>query len=365
MFRFPDFVERKSRFLAPPKGGLRRKAARNDIILFSLVFLFFQSAAHAQEKFSGIGRAATPAEIKAWDIDVRPDFKGLPAGSGSVAKGQQVWESKCESCHGTFGESNDVFTPMTGGTSTKDMETGRVATLKRTDFPQRTTLMKLSQLSTLWDYINRAMPWNAPKSLTTEEVYAVTAYVLNLGEIVPADFVLSDKNIREVQAKLPNRNGMIEFAGLWNVLDKADVKNTACMVNCESDMRVTSSIPDFALNQHGNLAEQNRLIGATRGINTSGVNALSSSLPTSLPVAELAKNNACTACHATNSKLIGPSFAEIAAKYKDDGTASTKLSAKIRAGGSGVWGTIPMPPHPDLNDPDLKMLVQWSLSGGK
>ncbi len=328
----------------------------------------FHGAAFAQEKFSGIGRAATPAEIKAWDIDVRPDFKGLPGGSGSVAKGQQVWESKCESCHGTFGESNEVFTPMTGGTSAKDMETGRVATLKRTDFPQRSTLMKLSQLSTLWDYINRAMPWNAPKSLTTEEVYAVTAYILNLGEIVPANFVLSDKNIREVQAKLPNRNGMIEFAGLWNVQAKPDVTSQACMVNCAQEARVSSSIPDFARNQHGNLAEQNRLIGAVRGINTGEAAASTVALKTasvSLDAAELAKKNACTACHATNSKLVGPSFTDIAAKYKDDATASSKLSAKIKAGGAGVWGATPMPPHANLSDPDLKALVQWSLSGGK
>jgi S-disulfanyl-L-cysteine oxidoreductase SoxD len=334
------------------------------LVLLWAIFAIFHGAAFAQEKFSGIGRSATPAEIKAWDIDVRPDFKGLPAGSGSVAKGQQVWESKCESCHGTFGESNDVFTPMTGGTSAKDMETGRVATLKRTDFPQRSTLMKLSQLSTLWDYINRAMPWNAPKSLTAEEVYAVTAYVLNLGEIVPADFVLSDKNIREVQAKLPNRHGMIEFTGLWSLKGEPDVKNTACMVNCESAVRVTSSIPDFALNQHGNLAEQSRLVGATRGINTSG-GAPAANLPGKISALELAKNNACTACHATNSKLIGPSLADIASKYKSDTAASTKLTAKIKAGGSGVWGVTPMPPHLHLSDEDLQALVQWSLSGGK
>ena len=65
--------------------------------------------------YLAIGRNATAAEIKAWDIDVRPDFKGLPAGTGSVAKGSEIWEAKCESCHGTFGESNEVFTPMTGG----------------------------------------------------------------------------------------------------------------------------------------------------------------------------------------------------------------------------------------------------------
>ena len=64
-----------------------------------------------------VGRTATPAEIAAWDIDVRPDFKGLPKGSGSVAKGQEVWEAKCASCHGIFGESNEVFTPLVGGTT--------------------------------------------------------------------------------------------------------------------------------------------------------------------------------------------------------------------------------------------------------
>ena len=86
-------------------------------------------AQSANQKFSGIGRTATPAEIKAWDIDVRPDFKGLPAGAGSVAKGQDVWEAKCASCHGVFGESTEVFTPIIGGTTKKDIETGRVLSL--------------------------------------------------------------------------------------------------------------------------------------------------------------------------------------------------------------------------------------------
>src|SRR6266498_2553569 len=71
--------------------------------------------AQAGTQFPGIGRTATPAEIQAWDIDVRPDFKGLPAGSGSVAQGEKIWEAKCASCHGTFGESNEVFPPLTGG----------------------------------------------------------------------------------------------------------------------------------------------------------------------------------------------------------------------------------------------------------
>src|SRR5436853_3365611 len=84
-------------------------------------------------QFPGIGRPATPAEIAAWDIDVRPDFKGLPPGSGSVAKGQKVWDEKCASCHGTFGESNEVFTPLVGGTTAEDMKTGRVRSLATGD----------------------------------------------------------------------------------------------------------------------------------------------------------------------------------------------------------------------------------------
>ena len=167
--------------------------------------LLFSTASFA---FQGLGRVATPDEVKAWDIDVRPDFVGLPKGSGSVQKGMDVWEAQCASCHGVFGESNEVFTPIVGGTTAEDIKRGRVQSLKDGSAPQRTTLMKVPTVSTLWDYINRAMPWTAPKSLSTEEVYAVTAYILNMGGIVGDDFVLSDANIAQVQGKMPNRNGM-------------------------------------------------------------------------------------------------------------------------------------------------------------
>src|SRR5512132_591706 len=187
--------------------------------------------------YPGVGRAATPAEIAAWDIDVRPDFKGLPAGSGSVALGQKVWDAKCAQCHGTFGESNEVFTPLVGGTTADDIKTGRVAALTKPDVA-RTTLMKLSTVSTLWDYIRRAMPWNAPKSLTTDEVYAVVAYLLNLGDILPDDFVLSDRNIAQVQARLPNRNGMTRDHGLWDLKGKPDVANAPCMKDCVPEAKL-------------------------------------------------------------------------------------------------------------------------------
>jgi len=152
---------------AGPRRGLRLAAA----VLAGCA----AAAAVAQTAYLGVGRPATPSELKAWDIDVRPDFKGLPKGSGSVARGQDVWEGKCASCHGIFGESNEIFSPLVGGTTAEDVKTGRVARLTDPGFPGRTTLMKVPNVSTLWDYINRAMPWNAPKSLSTDEVYAVTA----------------------------------------------------------------------------------------------------------------------------------------------------------------------------------------------
>jgi len=175
-------------------------------------------AAHAAPNAApaSIGRNATPAEVRAWDIDVRADFKGLPKGAGSVALGDKVWEAKCASCHAAFGESNEVFTPLVGGTTKQDIETGLDANLAHNGLPQRSTLMKVSKVSTLWDYINRAMPWDAPKSLSADEVYDVLAYLLNLGEIVPADFVLSDRNIARVQERLPNRNGKVVQPDMWH-----------------------------------------------------------------------------------------------------------------------------------------------------
>jgi S-disulfanyl-L-cysteine oxidoreductase SoxD len=221
------------------------------------------------EALRRIGRTATPAEVAAWDIDVRADFKGLPPGQGSVAQGEQVWEAKCAACHGAFGESNDVFTPIVGGTTASDVQAGRVRSLAHGGVPHRTTLMKLSKLSTLWDYIHRAMPWTAPKSLSADEVYAVVAYILSLGDVVPADFTLSDHNIAEVQNRLPNRNGKVFFAPMWHVRGRGDVLNPPCMKNCAVENAAASSLPDFARNTHGNIAEQVRPFGAPRGTDTS------------------------------------------------------------------------------------------------
>jgi len=340
--------------------------------------------------YPGVGRAATARELAAWDIDVRPDFKGLPKGAGSVAKGQDVWEGKCASCHGIFGEANNVFNPMVGGTTKDDIKTGRVARLTDTGFPARTTLMKVSSVSTLWDYIRRAMPWNAPKSLSTEEVYAVTAYTLNMGGIVPDDFTLSDKNIADVQKLMPNRNGMTTEHALWPGPEsgkrKPDVKANACMRDCPTELKVASLLPDFARNAHGNLAQQNRLVGSQHGADTTkpppatlqsavatsaAVVADAAAAPAPVPAKAatggvdplaLTQKNGCAACHGLDSKILGPGFREVAKKYEGRADAVDYLRSRIKAGGSGVWGAIPMPAQ-TLSDDEAKAIARW-LAGG-
>jgi cytochrome c551/c552 len=339
-------------------------------------------SAQLANPYVGIGRVATPKEVAVWDIDVRPDFKGLPSGSGSVAKGQDVWESKCASCHGIFAESNEVFSPIIGGTTADDIKTGRVAKLKDSS-TGRTTIMKLATVSTLWDYINRAMPWNQPKSLSTEEVYAVTAFLLNLGGVVPDSFTLTDKNIAEVQARMPNRNGMTTQHAMWpgkefNGTSRPDVVGSACMKNCATEPRVASLLPDFARNAHGNLSEQNRAVGAQHGVDTTRpeapaaapgtVSTTISAAPqapakapasTASPVLALLQKHNCMACHAVDRKVLGPSFLEVAKKHAGK---ADYLAGKIKLGGGGVWGSIPMPAQ-TLPDADAKSIAAWLAAG--
>jgi cytochrome c551/c552 len=316
-------------------------------------------------QFPGVGRMATADEIRAWDIDVRPDFKGLPRGSGSVAQGQKVWDDKCASCHGTFGESNEVFTPIVGGTTTEDVRTGRVKSLLNPEM-QRTTLMKMSTVSTLWDYIRRAMPWTAPKSLTVDEVYAVVAYILSLGNIVPDDFVLSERNIAQVQQRVPNRNGMTREHALWDVKAKPDVANVACMRDCADGVRIVSALPERARDAHGNLAEQMRLVGPVRGVDTMAQHAAKpATQPVKMDVADLARRKACMGCHGVDNRVVGPAFRDVARRYQDEKDAQARLLDKLRRGGGGTWGPVPMPPNPDLQDEDARALLAWILDGAK
>jgi cytochrome c551/c552 len=315
--------------------------------------------------WTGLGRAATPAEIAAWDIDVRPDGTGLPKGCGSVADGEAIYEAQCASCHGSFGESNQ-YLQLAGGV-------GSLAT----EMPVRTTGSKLNYATTLWDYINRAMPFQAPKSLNPDQVYALTAYVLYLNEILHQDATLDEKSI--LQLRMPNRDGFTTEHGFMRVDGKPDVAAEACMQDCPVDGKITSSIPEHARNAHGNLAEQFRRHGAYRGADTTRTEpvgplaAAKQARATHAPAAaaarrsaaELARQHACTACHGIDQKVVGPGFREVARKYMGDAGARQALLQKVKNGGAGVWGSTPMPAQPQVDEVDLKSIIDWVLAGAR
>ncbi|WP_298293373.1 c-type cytochrome [Thiomonas sp.] len=326
-----------------------------------------------------LGRAATPDEIKAWNIDVRPDFQGLPPGQGSVAQGTKLWEAKCASCHGDFADSNAVFPPIVGAyqATKQDIKTGRVAKLADIN-DGATTIEKLSTVSTLFDYIHRAMPWNMPDSLTWDETYALVAYLLNLANVVPSNFVLTRDNVQQVQDMLPNRNGMIWNHGMWPGKEIGnggipDTHNTDCMKNCAPAPKITSFIPEYALNNNGNLADQYRQWGPIRGMETESKEeqekkakekAAAANSPGAKVVA-LLKEKGCIACHSLgDNKLVGPGYKEVAAKYGGKKDMVAELTTRIIKGGSGVWGSIPMPPQ-SISEDDAKMIAQWIVDGAK
>jgi cytochrome c len=164
----------------------------------------------AQTRY-GVGRAATPAEIAAWDIDVEPDGGNLPPGRGTVAHGREVYDVQCASCHGAKGE---------GGLG--DKLVGGMGTLG-TEKPVKTVGSYWPYATTLFDYIRRAMPLNAPQSLSNGDVYAVAGYVLFLNGLVPETAAIDAKTLTAV--KMPNRDGFM-------VDPRPDVKNSECMHDC-------------------------------------------------------------------------------------------------------------------------------------
>lgn len=276
MFRLIEHP--RVRFIHADRQCLRQEVANEDrsrpptliaLLLILLSGAFSQQLHAGDPRFTGVGREATAKEIQAWDIDVRPDFKGLPKGSGSVLQGQQIWDAKCASCHGTFGELTQMTAPIIGGTTAQDIRLGKVAALSNPNTVLRSTMMKLATLSTLWDYLYRAMPWNAPKSLSVDDTYAVTAYILNLSEIVPEDFTLSDQNVQTVQSRLPNRHGMTQDHGLSQARGRPDTANTTCMKDCASKITIRATISRDAMQSHDDIFSQNRSFGPVRGTHTS------------------------------------------------------------------------------------------------
>jgi cytochrome c len=191
-------------------------------LVFFLMLFLAMTPALAETGAYGLGSPATAEEIAGWDIDIRPDGKGLPPGSGSVEDGEMMYEEKCASCHGSFGEGVGRYPVLSGGEGTLTEER-----------PEKTVGSFWPYASTLWDYIHRAMPFTQPQSLTDEEVYAITAYVLYLNDLVEDDFVLTADNLASIE--MPNQEGFF-------LDDRPDTNNTGCMENCKdpASVKITS-----------------------------------------------------------------------------------------------------------------------------
>lgn len=159
-----------------------------------------------------IGRAPAAAEIRAWDIDVAPDGAGLPEGAGSVEQGKLLYAQKCAACHGAAGEGGPADVLVGGGTLASKSA-------------KRTIGNYWPYATTVFDYVRRAMPLDKPGSLTAEEVYALSAWLLHANGIVGADAVMNAKTLPAVG--MPNRDGFIAAD------TKPDFIAERCMRDCK------------------------------------------------------------------------------------------------------------------------------------
>ena len=171
--------------------------------------------------YYGLGEEASAAQIVGWDIDVRPDGLGLPPGEGTVEQGEELFQEQCAQCHGVFGEGAGRWPVLAGGADTLTA-----------DRPDKTIGSYWPYATTLWDYIHRAMPFFNPQSLSNHEVYALTAYLLNMNDLVDDDFVASRDTLAAIE--MPNRNGFFRDP-------RPDVRSERCMKNCKKpeEIRIT------------------------------------------------------------------------------------------------------------------------------
>jgi len=168
------------------------------------------ATANAQTRY-GVGRVAMPAEIAAWNIDIGRDGANLPPGRGTVARGRQVYDVQCSACHGAHGEGG-VGDRLAGGQGTLG-----------TAAPVKTVGSYWPYATTLFDYIRRAMPLTAPQSLSNDDVYAVSAYVLHLNSLLPAEAALDAKTLPTI--RMPNRD-------MFRRDPRPDIRDAPCTKDC-------------------------------------------------------------------------------------------------------------------------------------
>jgi cytochrome c2 len=190
----------------------------------SLYAIAQEAPAPSREGGYGLGREALAEEIAAWDIDIRPDGLGLPVGEGDVWTGEELFVTHCSACHGDFGEAVGRWPVLAGGFGTLDGED-----------PVKTIGSYWPYLSTVWDYVHRAMPYGAAQSLNDDEVYAITAYLLYLNEVVDDDFVLSNETFAEIT--MPNEDAF--FMDDRAEAELSEFSEEPCMTDCAESIEIT------------------------------------------------------------------------------------------------------------------------------
>lgn len=234
----------------------------------------------------GLGSAASAEEIAGWDIDIRPDGMGLPDGSGTVEDGEMLYEEQCASCHGSFGEGAQGYPVLAGGEGSLTEER-----------PEKTVGSYWPYASTLWDYIHRAMPFQAPESLEDDEVYALTAYVLYLNDLVEDDFELTRDTFSEIE--MPNKDSFYRD-------DRPDVQAERCMQDCKSGEIEITSEPMNATYFVGELAktaasseEAGSAMPVDNEITSQASNEASNEAKPVNALGEETYTAACAMCHAS------------------------------------------------------------------
>ena len=199
-------------------------AEREELLAMAAAGGGLTEPAPVVEGVFGLGREAHPEEIAAWDMDVLPDGRGLPVGSGDVWTGEEVFVEQCAACHGDFAEGAGNWPALAGG----------FGTLANED-PVKTVGSYWPYLSTSWDYINRSMPFGNAGTLSADDTYAIVAYLLYSNNLVDDDFVLSNENFLEVE--MPNADGFV-------VDDRAELEYAQwraepCMSECKDAVEIT------------------------------------------------------------------------------------------------------------------------------
>jgi S-disulfanyl-L-cysteine oxidoreductase SoxD len=184
------------------------------LVVFGCATQQYDGAQSMPNHGARFGTPISEADIASWNIDIRtPDGKGLPPGRGTVAEGKSVYDAKCLACHGAEAKGGPVYGSMVGGIGSFK-SSSRVLT-PGSMYPYAPIL---------FDYIRRAMPMDRPQSLTENEIYAVSAYILNLNGLIPDNAVIDANSLPKVQ--MPNRDGFIAD-------ERPDTKAVRCMTNCK------------------------------------------------------------------------------------------------------------------------------------